>query len=117
MLVSKEGFIAVGFFNIPAGLDLNNNRLTLNTSVTISQTLYYIIEYHDQEFIDLIQGVKVHTRNQLLAIKHLTYEFIRIDSYNVLMYQDITLTLCYIAFYHLLQFAYFLVALFCRCDC
>lgn len=78
--------IGVYFFNMLASLDLNHNTLTLNTSVTISQTLYYIIEYDDQEFIDLIQGVKVHTRNQLLAITHLTYEFIRINSYNVLMY-------------------------------
>jgi hypothetical protein len=63
MLVSIEGFIAVCFFNIPAGLDLNNNRLTLNTSVTISQTLYYITEYHDLPFIHLKHGIKIHTRN------------------------------------------------------
>ncbi len=46
MLVSTEGFIAVGFFDMPAGLDLNDNRLTLNASVTISLSICYINEYH-----------------------------------------------------------------------
>jgi hypothetical protein len=65
MLVSTEGFIAVGFFNIPAGLDLNNNMLTLNTSVTISLSIYcYMTGYRDLVLIDLIQRVKIHARNQ-----------------------------------------------------
>jgi hypothetical protein len=35
MLESIEGFIALGFFNNPAGLDLIYNMLTSITSVTI----------------------------------------------------------------------------------
>ena len=74
MLVSTEGFIAVGFFNIPAGLDLNNNMLTLNTSVTISLSIYYYMTgYHDLALINLIQRVKIHSRNQFSYKNTLTY--------------------------------------------
>jgi hypothetical protein len=90
MLVSIEGFIAVGFFNIPAGLDLNNNTLTSNTSVTISLSIYYITEYHDTACINLIHGVKIHVRYQLLAVKDLIYELTLTDSSIVLKYQDNT---------------------------
>ena len=52
MLVSTEGFIAVGFFNIPAGLDLNNNMLSLNTSVTISLFIYWDMTGYRDPSID-----------------------------------------------------------------
>jgi hypothetical protein len=65
MLVSTELLIGVYFFNMLAGLDLNHNTRTLNTSGSISQSIYcYMTEYYDPALINLIQRVKIHARNQ-----------------------------------------------------
>jgi hypothetical protein len=43
MLESTELLIGVYFFNMLASLDLNHNTLTLNTSGSISQSIYCMI--------------------------------------------------------------------------